>query len=398
MVVVLHVPKVKAAPALIQSASTASHNSTTITATFGVGATANRLLIAVCGAEGTAITGPSGFSTAINQTGTPSQGIFYKIATGGETGISCTSTSTFMGIHIYEYSGMQTTSVLEGTPGSNTGSGTSPSTGSTTTTTAETLLIAGITIDAQATFGTWTNSFTERNDLMIGAGTPGSRHAFGGADRSVVSAGTYSTAATASATGAWRGQIAAFKTAIGALSVDIVDGSGSSIANPSVVMSAVTIGFDCQTSTGTLGTTAQRIRVSNTTLTPGWTVAIAATSGGTANWSSGGNTFDFNDGSGTPAGCADGGDADSLAGRMTLNASSGTSTPQSGCNNTGISLGSNTSFAQGTTDSITLISASAGAGTNCYWELTGIPVSQTIPIQQAAGTYSINLTLTVTAT
>lgn len=389
---------VQAAPALVQTANTAIHNSTTVTATFAAAATANNLLIAICGAESTAITGPSGFSTAINQSGTPSQGIFYKIAAGGETGISCTSTNTFMGIHIYEYSGMQTSSVLEGTPGSNTGTSTAPTTGSTTTTTAETLLIGGITLDGQATYSAWTNTFTEQNDFLIAAGTPGSRHAFGGATRSVVSAGTYSTGATSTVNGVWRGQIAAFKTAIGALSVDIVNASGVSVGSPSVGLSATASSVDCATTTGTLGSSAERIRVSNTTAVPQWTVAIAATAGATSTWTSGGNTFDFNDGSGAPAGCADGGDADAQAGRMTLNASAGTSTPQSGCNNTGVTLGSSSSFAQGTTDSITLISASPSAGTNCYWDLTGVSVSQTVPAAQAAGTYTINLTLTVTAT
>jgi hypothetical protein len=385
--------------ALVQTVNGQAAPGTTVSATLSA-ATANNTIVAVCGATTSvtlSITAGGTFSTAINQAGTPSQGIFYKVSTGGETTITCTSSaSTRLGIHVYEYSGMETTSVLDGTPGSNSGNSTSPSTGSTTTSVASTVLVGGLTVAGNDAFTTWTNTFTERNDFT-NTGAAGSRGTYGGADRIVTATGTYSTGATIGTAANWRGQVAAFKGTTGALSVDIVNGSGVSVGSPSVSMSAVTIGFDCQTSTGTLGTTSERIRVTNTTATPGWTVAIAATSGNTSLWTSGGNNFDFNDGSGAPAGCADGGDADTRPGRMTLNPSAGTSTPQSGCNNTGITLGSSNSFAQGTTDSITLISASGSAGTNCYWELTGVSVSQTIPIQQATGTYTINLTLTVTA-
>jgi hypothetical protein len=385
--------------ALVQTANGQAAGATSVSATLTAVAAGNTI-VAVCGAT-TSVTlamTTSGFSSAINESGTPSQAIFYKAAAGGETTITCNSsgTTTRLGLHVYNYSGMETTSIVDGTPGSNTGTSTTPTTGSTTTTLASTVLVAGITIAVDTTYTTWTNSFTERNDFS-NTGAAGSRGTYGGADRIVTSTGTYSTGAT-TGTGAWRGQIVAFKGTIGTLNVDIVNSSGVSVGSPSVGMSALSIGFDCNTSTGTLGTSSERIRVSNTTVVPQWTVAIAATSGATSLWTSGGNTFDFNDGSGAPAGCADGGDADSRPGRMTLNAAAGTSSPQSGCNNTGISLGASSSFAQGTTDSITLISASSGAGTNCYWDLTGVSVSQTIPIQQATGTYTINLTLTVTAT
>ncbi len=401
MVVAVLVPRTEAAATLIQTATNETNNNTTITATFGTAAVANRLLVAVCSASGNyTMATPTGFTAAINQSGTvTSMGTFYKVAAGGETSVTCsiTGSSTFMGVHIYEYSGVVTSGAL-GQTGSATGTGTAVSSGSITTTNAESLLFAAVTVQSNTSFSAWSNSFTERNDFATTSGNPGLRKTYGGADRNVTTTGTYSTTATAGASGDWRGQIVSFNLIVGALGVDIVDSGGASVANPTVSMSALTIGFDCQTSTGTLGTSSQRIRVTNTTTTPGWTVAIAATAGATATWTSGGNTFDFNDGSGTPAGCADGGDADAVAGRMTLDPSVGTSSPQSGCNNTGITLGPSTPFAQGVTDSITLISASVSAGTNCYWDLTGVSVSQTIPIQQAAGTYTLNLTVTVTAT
>jgi hypothetical protein len=389
-------PQKASAIALDQTANGQTAGGTSVAATL-TAVTAGNTIVAVCGATTSSTLSITGFTTAINQAGTPSQGIFYKVSTGGETTITCNSTAnTRLGLHLYNYSGMETTSVLDGTPGSNTGTSTSPSTGSTTTSLASTVLVGGITTAGDTTFATWTNSFTERNDFA-NTGNPGLRGGYGGADRIVSATGTYSTGATITSA-AWRGQVAAFKGTIGSLSVDIVNGSGTPVASPSVTMSALTIGFDCQTSTGTLGTSTERIRVTNSTPTPQWTVAIAATSGATANWVSGGNTFDFNDSSGTPAGCADGGDADSIAGRMTLDPNAGTLTAQSGCTTTNVTKGSSASFVQGTTDSITVVSANTSAGTNCYWELTGVSVSQTIPIQQATGTYTINLTLTVTAT
>ena len=49
------------------------------------------------------------------------------------------------------------------------------------------------------------------------------------------------------------------------------------------------------------------------------------------------------------------------------------------------------------TDSITLVTAGSTSGTNCYWDMTGITVSQTIPLEQAVASYTIDMTLTVTA-
>jgi hypothetical protein len=181
------------------------------------------------------------------------------------------------------------------------------------------------------------------------------------------------------------------------LTVDIVDATGASVGSPSVTMSALAASGDCQTSTGTFGASSQKVRITNTTATAAWSLSIAATGGATANWSSGTATYDFNDGGGSPAGCADGGDADSLAGQMTVNASGGTITPQTTCSTTGLTLGSSSAFAQGTTDSITLLSASGSARVGCYWDLTGVSLSQKIPSLQAAGSYSLGMTLTIVA-
>lgn len=168
----------------------------------------------------------------------------------------------------------------------------------------------------------------------------------------------------------------------GSLSVDVVDSGGTSIASPSVSFSSKMFDWTTQSSTATLGISAQKIRVTNSTATATWTLSIAAQSGNTALWTNGGNTYDFN---GTAS-----------AGRLQINGSVGTITPQGGCVATGISKGVATYFAQGTQDSITLLSASGSAQTGCYWDLTGVGMSQDIPASQATGTYTLNLTLTAT--
>jgi hypothetical protein len=74
--------------------------------------------------------------------------------------------------------------------------------------------------------------------------------------------------------------------------------------------------------------------------------------------------------------------------------SGATITPQGGCVSTGISLGSSTAFNQGVTDSVTLATASGSTQTSCYWDFTGVSMSQDIPARQSAGTYTISMTLT----
>lgn len=181
------------------------------------------------------------------------------------------------------------------------------------------------------------------------------------------------------------------------LGVDIVNASGESVAAPSVTMTGVVTGTSCQTATGTFGTNGQRIRVQNTTVTPGWTVSVAPTSGSTSNWSSGTATYDFNDASGSPAGCGDGGDADTIAGRLSVDPAAGTLSAISGCATTGVSKGTSSSFAEGSVNSITLMNAASNAQTNCYWDLVGVGLTQTVPAMQAAGRYTVNMTLTTVA-
>jgi flagellin-like hook-associated protein FlgL len=85
----------------------------------------------------------------------------------------------------------------------------------------------------------------------------------------------------------------------GTLSIDIVDGSYVTVGSPSVTMSAKTFSFTCLTggsaSTGTFGTTTQRIYIKNPDgADNGWTASLAA-SAPTAVWDGAVSDYDFND-------------------------------------------------------------------------------------------------------
>ncbi|WKZ30911.1 MAG: hypothetical protein QY318_03615 [Candidatus Dojkabacteria bacterium] len=182
----------------------------------------------------------------------------------------------------------------------------------------------------------------------------------------------------------------------GTLAIDIVDGSYVTVGSPSVAFPTATFSFACQTSSGTFGTASQRIYVSNPDAADnGWSASLAG-SAATAVWDGAASDYDFNDSSG--GGCTDGGDADSVGGQMTVDASVGTLTAGacSGCTTTNITKGSAASFVQGTTDSITLLTAAAGSDDIGDWALIGVDVDQDIPAQQAAASdYDINMVLSV---
>jgi hypothetical protein len=184
----------------------------------------------------------------------------------------------------------------------------------------------------------------------------------------------------------------------GTLAVDIVDGSYVTVASPSVAMGAVTFSFGCQSASGTLGTASQVIYVTNPDAADnGWTVTMAA-SAPTAVWDSAGTDYDFNDPGGS--GCTDGGDADSLAGQMTVNPAPGTLGVGQcdSCVTTNVTKGSSTGYNEGTTNSVTILTGAAGSNDIGDWTLTGVSLSQTIPGEQpAASDYDINMTLTATA-
>jgi hypothetical protein len=189
----------------------------------------------------------------------------------------------------------------------------------------------------------------------------------------------------------------------GTLTTDILDENRTPVSSPLVTLSAKNFSFDCYTSAtgpaGTLGSNTQRLYVINgSAANNGWSLTIGATGGATSLWSDGSNNLDFNDSAGGSAGCADGGDADTRGGQLNVDPSVSTLTSDCNlCSNTGITKGSSSAFVQSVTDSITILNAAAGSDDVWRGYVTGVSMAQTLPGEQPAGTYTLNLTLTVTA-
>ncbi len=189
----------------------------------------------------------------------------------------------------------------------------------------------------------------------------------------------------------------------GTLATEIRDASRATVASPAVAMSAVTAGFDCLTAgnrpTGTLGTNTERVYIDNPDAADGGWVLTIAGSATTAVWTDGGsNTYDFNDAG--SSGCTDGADAgDAVGGQMTIDPSGETiNEDYSGSDvTTGLTKGGSSAFVEGTTNSITLLTAAAGALDVWRGYLTGIAVYNTIPAEQVAASYTLTLTVTLVA-
>lgn len=167
----------------------------------------------------------------------------------------------------------------------------------------------------------------------------------------------------------------------GVLSTSIRDAAGAEVTNPVFAMSPVQASTVQQTATGTFGDNAQRVTVDNPGgANDGWTLTWNATTPGTGTWSSGADNYQYN---GTPA-----------QGQLTVNPAEATLTPVIG-GNTGVTLGSAASFT-GTTP-VTLINAAAASADIWNGYITGVGLSQTIPAGQAIGSYTLDMTQTVTA-
>lgn len=168
----------------------------------------------------------------------------------------------------------------------------------------------------------------------------------------------------------------------GTISTDVRTAAGVVVASPSFGMTSVNISNSQQTSTGTFGDSAQRITVDNPGgANSGWTLALQATVPTTGKWVSGANNYDYK-------GAAS-------AGQLTINPATGTITPVTG-GITGVTKGTSASFS-GVGSPITLMQAGGTASTIWNGYMTGVGLSQTIPASQPGGTYSIDMTQTVTA-
>ncbi len=178
------------------------------------------------------------------------------------------------------------------------------------------------------------------------------------------------------------------------LLVDIVNASNVSVPAPSFSMVNKQLSFFPEISTGTLGTSAQKIFIQSDGTTR-WQVSIAATNGPTALWQNAGNNkfYDFND---ATSSAGDGGDSDTYGGQLSISPSGSTLTAGSGCTTTGLTRGSDSAFVEGSVNSILLLSATSQLN-GCNWSLTNIGMSQIIPNEQAIDTYGLSLTFTIVA-
>lgn len=180
---------------------------------------------------------------------------------------------------------------------------------------------------------------------------------------------------------------------VGVLGLAFVDSGGAEITNPSIALTNRSVSTSCQTSTGAFTNNNRRLRVTNSLTNSGWHVTLEPSGGSSSYWARSDSLaqYDFNDSSG----CVDGTDADTIGGQLTVNPSSATVTPQSGCTATGISFGASSAFSEGLVNSINLFSGSSSSQVGCYWDISGINLSQAIPAGQPLGTYTINMTATV---
>lgn len=174
----------------------------------------------------------------------------------------------------------------------------------------------------------------------------------------------------------------------GTLSADIMDASRNPVANPSVDFSAMNFSFDCETTTGMLGTDSERLYVTNGYYaTGGWTLTMAATDGAGAAWqnSDDSQSYQYNDS--TNGGCDNG--------QLTVDPSSATVTTDcANCSNATITKGSPTAMT-GVTPATLMTGGTNADGWRGY--LTGVTLSQKVPAEQPADSYSIDMTLTATA-
>lgn len=173
----------------------------------------------------------------------------------------------------------------------------------------------------------------------------------------------------------------------GTLSASIVNGAGANVTSPEILFPTQDFSFDCVTSEADLFTASQKLRIVNE-IKDGIAVDINATTPATAKWTgetNGSNQYDFNDPTGSTAGCTNG--------QMTVATTGSTFTKTQGASTPAMTL-SGGAFPN-TNAPVTL-----AATTDNYafeGDLTGYKLSQKIPAEQADDTYNLEMTLTVSA-
>ncbi len=184
------------------------------------------------------------------------------------------------------------------------------------------------------------------------------------------------------------------------LAVNVVDADYNPIEEPEVAFSEISyVPGECRELIAPLASGDQQIYIRNFDAADnGWTVTIS-TESPMATWTSGDYAFDFNDPTGD--GCADGDDADTLAGSMEIYI-------QPEALDSGLCPLCSANFVNRVPDgvfdeqeginTVTLVYATSDSDNRGDWTLSDIVVRQTIPASQpAAGEYEIPLLLSITA-
>lgn len=173
-------------PAFVQAKSGASPDAqvASLTVTFDTAATAGNLLVAA-GCSDATLTGPSGFTLAEDAVDAQGAYLWWRIAAGGETGLTITpGVNRPVALVIAEYSGITASSPVDQTAfATNSGAPTvsaSPGTSGTTAQAVE-LVVAMIGLhsfadNAQPTSPSWTNSYTNRGTAVSAYTTTGSQN------------------------------------------------------------------------------------------------------------------------------------------------------------------------------------------------------------------------------
>lgn len=184
------------------------------------------------------------------------------------------------------------------------------------------------------------------------------------------------------------------RAAVGSLDIRFTNTANATITNPTTHFGSIASANTTKNTSAMLSnSTSQQLEVKNTTNVGGWTVALSATGGSAARWRNGAGTasYAFNG-------------AQAASGRLLVDMSSGSFTAINtgggqGCDATGLSFNGSASFVAGTAtaNAITIASAAQNSKRQCAFRLQNIRLSQTIPAYQKPDTYTLPMTLTVTA-
>lgn len=204
----------QAAIVQVQKTTGSTTSGTSVAATFGAMPANGNLLIAIASnyAASTGPTTPGGWTLIRDDSNNnPGIAMYFKVAGASEptaVTVSGYGTSTRLGLQIFEYSGLLTSGVLDQS-NFNSGTDSTLESGNVTTTQQLELVMVGTALQANSNYSSWSDSFTEQQDFVVGTG--GTRITTGSGDRIVNAIGTYSTVATAGTSGNWRTIIASFK-------------------------------------------------------------------------------------------------------------------------------------------------------------------------------------------